>query len=290
MTGAEPLRRRIEEKAGVKVGDLRFFAAGNNTSLFLVDLKEGQRLVAKLANGDSKQSPKLDLEAWMLDYLAANSRLPVPEVIWAESDLLVMNYLATSGVIDREAEIVAAELLAKLHNIKAGRYGLERDTLIGPLHQPNNFSDNWLEFFRDKRLLYMAKAAFEEQRIDGKLLAHIEKLAGKLDRYIDNPAQPSLLHGDIWSGNVMATPGKITGFIDPAIYYGDPEIELAFATMFGTFGKNFFSAYNEISPIRDGFFEIRKDIYNLYPLLVHARLFGRAYAESVQKTVHRLAA
>lgn len=286
MSAAETLRNRIEEKAGGVV-DLRPFAAGNNASIFLIDLRDGRRLVAKAA---SRENTRLDLEGWMLKYLKANSRLPVPQVLWAEKDLLIMTYLPSAGIVDDRAETKAAELLADLHGIRAPYYGLEKDTLIGPLHQPNTLCTDWITFFRDHRLLHMAVTAFEEKRIDGALLKLIEKLAGRLDRYIDSPAQPSLLHGDIWGGNIMVTPGNINGFIDPAIYYGDPEIELAFTTMFGTFSKRFFECYNEISPLRAGFWEVRKDLYNLYPLLVHVRLFGRSYAESVQRTVQRLAA
>jgi len=283
----EKLRNRIEEKAGESVVDLRPFASGNNASLYLIDLKSGQRLVAKVARHPDAQ---LDLEGWMLKYLKANSRLPVPQVVWVEKSLLVMTYLGNSNVIDVGAEREAAELLAELHSVRAPYYGLEKDTLIGPLHQPNAPGKDWVAFFRDHRLLHMAKAAYEEKRIDEDLMRMIEKLAGKLDRYIDSSAPPSLLHGDLWGGNIMTLPGKITGFIDPAIYYGDPEIELAFSTLFGTFGERFFKRYGEIRPIREGFFETRRDLYNLYPLLVHARLFGRSYAQSVQQIVQRLAA
>jgi fructosamine-3-kinase len=81
--------------------------------------------------------------------------------------------------------------------------------------------------------------------------------------------------------------GRIAGFIDPAIYHADPEIELAFSTVFGTFGEPFFRRYAELRPIRPGFFEVRRDLYNLYPLLVHARLFGGGYRSQVSRIVSR---
>jgi len=95
------------------------------------------------------------------------------------------------------------------------------------------------------------------------------------------PVRPSLIHGDMWGGNVLAANGMITGFIDPALYFADPEIELAFTTLFSTFGDTFFSRYNEHRPLAPGFFEERRDLYNLYPLLVHVRLFGGSYVDSV---------
>jgi fructosamine-3-kinase len=92
----------------------------------------------------------------------------------------------------------------------------------------------------------------------------------------------------MWSGNVLTSSHKVNAFIDPAIYYADPEIELAFISLFATFGDRFFKRYAELHGIRDGFFEVRKDIYALYPLLVHARLFGGAYLEKIGQIVGRL--
>ena len=92
----------------------------------------------------------------------------------------------------------------------------------------------------------------------------------------------------MWGGNVLTREGRIAGFIDPAIYYADPEIELAFATLFGTFGDTFFARYREHRPLAPGFFDVRRDLYNLYPLLVHVRLFGGGYVGGVVRTVRRL--
>jgi fructosamine-3-kinase len=91
----------------------------------------------------------------------------------------------------------------------------------------------------------------------------------------------------MWGGNVLVDGGRIAAFIDPAIYHADPEIELAFSTLFGTYGDTFFRRYGEHRPIRPGFFEARRDIYNLYPLLVHTRLFGGQYAGQVDSILRR---
>jgi len=101
------------------------------------------------------------------------------------------------------------------------------------------------------------------------------------------PAKPSLIHGDAWTGNILALNDQIIGFLDPAIYFADAEIELAFTTLFGTFGDSFFGRYEEIRPIEPGFLEARLDIYNLYPLLVHVRLFGGSYVSSVERVLKR---
>lgn len=91
----------------------------------------------------------------------------------------------------------------------------------------------------------------------------------------------------MWTTNILAQGDRITGFIDPAIYYGHPEVELAFITLFGTFEQPFFDHYHEIRPISTGFFEERCDLYNLYPLLVHTRLFGGSYGTAIERTLHQ---
>ncbi len=229
----------------------------------------------------------LALEGAMLRYLAEGSALPVPAVLHAEDTLLLMDHVETEGGIDAAAEVHAGALLADLHDGTADAFGFEHDTLIGGLRQPNPWTPSWLDFFRDQRLLYMAREALDAGRLPAPLMSRIETLAGRLDRWIEEPARPSLVHGDMWTGNVLCRRGRIAAFIDPAIYYADAEIELAFSTLFGTFGTSFFESYQRRRPLKPGFFERRRDLYNLYPLLVHVRLFGGHYVSSVEGIVQR---
>ena len=138
--------------------------------------------------------------------------------------------------------------------------------------------------------MYMAREALVAGRLPHPTFARLENIAARLDTWIGDDATPSLIHGDMWGGNVLVKAGRITAFIDPAIYYADAEIELAFSTLFSTFGDAFFARYIELRPLRPGFFEHRRDLYNLYPLLVHVRLFGAAYVSQVEATLTRLGA
>ncbi len=133
----------------------------------------------------------------------------------------------------------------------------------------------------------MGRLALDAGRLPAGAFAALERLAGRLERYIEAGGRPALIHGDVWGGNVLARGGHIAAFVDPAIYFADPEIELAFSTLFGTFGEAFFERYGEIRPLAPGFFEARRDLYNLYPLLVHTRLFGGGYAASVAQILRR---
>ncbi|MCB0032860.1 MAG: fructosamine kinase family protein [Anaerolineales bacterium] len=267
-----------------RVTRLRPLHGGSVGEVYLAVLADGSRVVAKV---DESAEPQLHIEADMLNYLAENSELPVPTVHFAYPALLIMDYVEGDSRFSPAAERQAAELLAALHSISAPQFGFEQDTLIGGLHQPNTPSDSWLDFFREQRLMFMGQEAHRKGWLSAALLGRLARFCAELERWLEEPARPSLIHGDVWTTNVLADGDKISAFIDPAIYYADPEIELAFTTLFGTFGEAFFGRYNEIRPLREGFFEERRDIYNLYPLLVHVCLFGGSYVHSVERILKR---
>ncbi len=271
----------IEDITGTRPLGVSGLSGGCVAEVYKVRMPEGLFLVAKTGGPGSG----LAVEGFMLDYLGQNSALPVPEVLHASDTFLLMTYIPSPGGLNARSQAHGADLLSALHDITDETYGFERDTLIGGLRQPNPQNPCWIDFFRDHRLLYMARQALDAGRLPGSLMGRIETLAGKLDRRLTEPDRPSLIHGDMWTGNVLCSGDGIVGFVDPAIYYADAEIELAFSTLFGTFGDAFFRRYAERRPIRPGFFEERRDLYNLYPLLVHVRLFGGSYVGSVDRTL-----
>ena len=252
--------------------------------VYKVDLADGTIVVAKV---DREGTSHLEREAYMLRYLAAESELPVPEVYHGSETLLLMEFVEGSSRLSAGAERHAAELLAGLHGSTVGAYGHERDTLIGSLNQPNPWTESWVEFFREQRLLYLARVAHGAGRLPAEDLKRLERLGDQLDDHLEEPGRPSLIHGDVWSANVLAKGDRITAFLDPAIYHADPEIELAFISLFNSFGDSFFERYAEIRSIRPSFFEGRRDLYNLYPLLVHVYFFGGGYLDSVRSILRR---
>jgi len=283
------LKDKLEAALGSPVVEAGSLPVGFGLTGLTLKLADGRRLAVKARQGVGSGKPSLELEAYMLGELARLSDLPVPLVHHAEPDLLVMDFIAhDGGGITRSVERHAGELIARLHATKREGFGYERDTLIGPLAQPNPKSPRWVPFFRDQRLLFMARQAHDERCLPSSLLHRIERLAERIDDYLVEPAFPSLLHGDLWTGNVLVRGGRIAGLVDPAIYCGHPEIELAFATLFGTFGEAFFEAYEGQVKLEPGFHEERREIYNLYPRLVHVRLFGSGYLAGIEETLSRL--
>ncbi len=278
------LAEGIEASLGEGLKSARPMGGGCIGEVYRVDLDSGTTLVAKV---DREGKSHLEREAYMLTYLREKSELPVPEVYHGSETLLLMEFVEGSSRFSEGAERHAAELLSALHGITADSYGHERDTLIGSINQPNPPTKSWTEFFRDQRLLYLANVAHDAGRLPSEDLKRIEQLAGKLDGYLEEPEQPSLIHGDVWSANVLGKGDRISAFLDPAIYHADAEIELAFISLFNSFGEPFLERYAEIRPIGPDFLEVRRNLYNLYPLLVHVYFFGGSYLASVRSTLRR---
>jgi fructosamine-3-kinase len=283
------LKTRLHEALGSRVIEATPLSVGFGLTGLTITLADGRRLAVKAGKANRGGPDGLKLEAFMLGELARLSELPVPRVHYAARDLLVMDFIKNDGGgISESVERHAGEIIAKLHATPRERFGYARDTLIGPLVQPNPEASHWVPFFRDHRLLHMAREAHREGRLPLVLLKRIERLAERIGDYLSEPSFPSLLHGDLWTGNVLVCEGRIAGFVDPAIYFGSPEIELAFTTMFGTFGEPFFEAYESLMPLEAGFHELRASLYNLYPSLVHVRLFGAGYLAGIERTLARL--
>lgn len=250
--------------------------------VYRLDFDDRPPLVAKVAAGGG-----LAIEGFMLDYLAEKTALPVPATRHVSEELLLMDYVEHVSGRSAAAEVDAAERLATLHGITAREYGFERDTVIGALPQPNSWTENWCDFYREQRLLVMGLIARESGRLPAETHRQLERFCLQLENFIDQPPAPGLVHGDVWSGNVLFGESRVAAFIDPAIYYADPEVEIAYIELLSTFGAAFNRRYRELRPLRPGYTEGRRDVYNLFPLLVHTEICGPPYAQMVQDILNR---
>src|SRR4029079_10086854 len=162
MIGSE-IRAELETKLGSRVVEASSLPVGFGLTGLRIALADGRRLAVKASQAGESCGSHLELEAYMLDALARLSELPVPQVHYADADLLAMDFIETDGGgITESVQRHAGELIAKLHATKREQFGYARDTLSGPLRQPNQVSSRWVPFFRDHRLLFMAKAAHRE--------------------------------------------------------------------------------------------------------------------------------
>ncbi|RXJ90880.1 fructosamine kinase [Arcobacter sp. CECT 8983] len=174
--------------------------------------------------------------------------------------------------------------LAKLHKVSFEKYGLENDNYIGLSKQSNILSDNWGEFFFEYRLLFqisLIKNSLLALEFETILNKNRVKIISFLNKYVD---KPSLVHGDLWSGNVLVDKNEKVYLIDPSVYFAHREVDIAMTHIFGGFTKEFYEAYNEEYPLEQEF-ETRKEIYNLYHYLNHYNLFGSSYLGECKKRI-----
>ncbi|MBN2471676.1 MAG: fructosamine kinase family protein [Anaerolineae bacterium] len=276
----------VETALGTTIKETGMVYGGDINQAAQLTLHGGDRVFIKWNRGVAPDF--FVAEANGLRALAEAGAIRVPAVLAVGSDpaYLVTEWVESGGRGQMGmdfAERLGHELAA-LHNHFGSQHGLEDDNYIGSLRQPNARTASWVEFYRDQRI--GAQMAIARQR--GKLPAAREKALERLQNWLpvfldDAAIQPSLLHGDLWGGNYMVAANGDPVLIDPAVYYGHREIDLAMTELFGGFSPGFYSAYNEVYAL-DGY-EQRRLLYQLYPLLVHMNLFGGGYAARVDAIV-----
>ncbi|KAA0215314.1 MAG: fructosamine kinase [Leptolyngbya sp. PLA3] len=273
---------RIAQTLGLSPVRVSPLYGGCVAEVYLAEFPGGRRMVVKI---DRRPRAMLDREGFMLGMLRERSAFPVPEVIACEPGLLAMEYITHEGGPDDAGREQLARLVADLHGIAGPGYGLDRHTLIGPLEQPNQWTDNWAAFYAEQRVRHFARHAHREGQLPAGLLTRCERLADRMGDLLGPGEGACLIHGDLWAGNVLWRGGLVAGIIDPAVYYAEREVELTFMELFGSFGDRFWSAYCEHRPLRDGFFEQRIHAYRVYPLLVHVSLFGDGYIDPLVREI-----
>ena len=169
--------------------------------------------------------------------------------------------------------------LAALHRCSKDFFGLDHNNYIGSLRQFNHQQTSWVNFFIEQRLNVQLKLAIDSGMMDSKWLNEFESLYAKLPAMLPEE-KPSLLHGDLWGGNLITDEKGEPCLIDPAVYFGSREADLAMTKLFGGFDDEFYTSYQHTFPLQPGY-DKRFDIYNLYPLLVHVNLFGGSYKSAV---------
>jgi fructosamine-3-kinase len=238
----------------------------------------------------SAPSERLPTEARMLGDIN-KYKIAVPRVYDVSDTHLLMAYIPTETVPKELQEHRAADLLASLHSIGNDErmYGYWYDTTIGPFEQKNEQTQyNWALFFGQMRIMPMARICYDKGVISKGMLDRLEVLCHTLYRRIDmSKITPSLLHGDLWSGNILFNMNEAV-LIDPALYFGDREMELAFILMFNTFGRDFFDTYTRTYPLSEDFYDVKVPLYQIYPFLVHVALYGHAYVGGLEERLERL--
>lgn len=228
-------------------------------------------------------------EASSLQIIAQTQLFNIPEIIKYgttnnDFQFLILEWLERGEALPENWQKLGHQM-AKFHQISNENFGWDEDNYIAILIQPNQNKSSWAEFYTDNRILPMVKLLYDKEMLSQKEVKSAEKLCDDLTN-IFPIEKPSLIHGDFWNGNIFTREdGEIT-LIDPAIYYGHREMDIAMADLFGGFDDNFFNAYNEVFPLQENF-EDRKQFAQLYPLLIHAFLFQGYYIKDVKSILKK---
>jgi fructosamine-3-kinase len=259
-------------------------SGGDINDAFDVRLGDGRSVFVK-SNADAP-SAMFPAEARGLGLLAEAKALRVPNVLGVSSPGDPVPFLALelvyAGARVRDFDEHLGRGLAALHRYGTPGFGLDHDNYIGSLPQSNRARPSWAQFYENERLAPQLARAVSENRASAGMRRGFERLFARLVDLLGPEEPPSRLHGDLWGGNLHTDEHGAPCLIDPAVYGGHREIDLAMMRLFGGFGERVFSAYAEAFPLAPGASE-RVPLYQLYPLMVHVNLFGGGYAASVER-------
>lgn len=246
---------------------------------------EGQSYFVKVNDGHMRHMFDAEYAGLLELHNAQAIRVPQPIVVGeskGQAWLVLENMELGHGGNSR----MAGEQLALMHRHQAQQYGWSIDNTIGSTLQINHQEDEWVRFWSEYRLGFQLELAVRNG-FAGHLQQQGEKLLEGIHLLMDHDPVPSLLHGDLWGGNIGYQSDGTPVIYDPAVYYGDREADIAMTELFGGFGADFYAAYNAVWPLDSGY-AVRKTLYNLYHILNHANMFGGGYAGQAQGMIDRL--
>ena len=293
---AHPLITLLEKAGYGADWQLRAISGGCIVQSFAAQNLNGRRFFIKYHPNPPDQF--FSAEAAGLKALADTKTVPTPELVDVGEQFLILQQLNPITAIDygkidrRPVWRRIGRQLAELHRQPVAQFGFHRMTYCGLTPQPNPGYDCGIRFFAEQRLLFQAELAARAGLLTPRQLAQLETIANRLSDWL--PEQPAaLVHGDLWSGNVLLAQVDPDGaasqacayLIDPSVYYGWAEAELAMTRLFGGFDSSFYQAYWELNPFAAGW-EQRIPLYNLYHLLNHLNLFGKSYLGQVMEIVN----
>jgi fructosamine-3-kinase len=284
------LKAQLEARLEARVVSTESVSGGDINDAFCAELGDGRRVFVKT----NRRAPfgMFPAEARGLEWLRRAGALRIPEVLAVAEANEPEQYLVLEWIEPgRPAGDFDERLgrgLAELHRCEVPGFGLDHDNFIGSLPQANGPSENWSEFFRTRRLEPQLARLLAAGRASFSLRRGFERLFERLPELLGPKEPAARLHGDLWGGNLHVGETGEPCLIDPAVYGGHREIDLGMMRLFGGFSERVFDAYAEAYPLAPGASE-RVPLCQLYPLLVHANLFGGSYVGSVERVIAKYA-
>ncbi len=287
MKTNEQLLGRIQTLLNANVLTLTPLSGGSISSTYRADLDGGSSVFIKT---EPQHSDMFAKEANGLNELRKAETLLIPEVISVSEEMLILEFLpASSPAHPSHFFEEFGKRLARLHRTIGEHFGFRENNYIGATVQMNlpQFH-SWKEFFVVNRMEFQFRLAESNGYRDAEIRSLFRKMEPLIERIIQNDGErPALLHGDLWSGNFLCTGNDTPALIDPAVYYGHREMDLAMTLLFGGFGEAFYASYHDAYPLNDEW-KRRCDLYTLYHLFNHLNLFGESYYPQIYGTMRSL--
>jgi fructosamine-3-kinase len=271
----------LEQALGARASQSRRLGGGDINDAFEVTLTDGRTVFVK--TNRSPPQGMFPAEARGLEWLDQAGALRVPQVLASSESFLALEFLRSARRQPGFDETLGRGLAA-LHAFGSPSFGLGYDNFIGRLPQSNRMAPDWPSFYWTERLEPQLQLASDRGLIGGGPMRRFQRLQQELPNLAGDTEPPARLHGDLWGGNLHVDEDGAPCLIDPAVYGGHREIDLAMMRLFGGFGARVFDAYEEAYPLSPGASE-RVSLYQLYPLLVHVNLFGSTYVGSLERAL-----
>lgn len=277
----------IGQQLNITILNYQPLSGGDISNVYLLETLN-QRLVLK-ENTNSNALALIHAEQLGLSTIAATKTIQTPDIFlcdtFQDGTFLLMEYIESKRPDKADFERLG-QAVGHLHRVSTTSFGFPQNNFIGSLTQSNTNHTSWLHFYVSQRLLPQFQLALEQNLLSKEEIPSKAILLENGTSLFEN-IQPSLLHGDLWSGNFLIATDGTPYLIDPAVYYGHSEVDIAMTRLFGGFGATFYDAYQEIHPSNNGA-SIRQNWYQLYYLLVHLNMFGRGYYGQVKRVFESL--
>jgi fructosamine-3-kinase len=252
-----------------------------------IELNNNKSYVLKYYEKENIGFNSIISEAKSLIYLYKIFPSIIPKISFFSHELLIIDFIKHNGIKHNDYQKILAREIIKIHSKTNKNYGFHFNSQIGAQEQPNKNSLNWKDFFKNQRIYPIYELINKSNKMPDRINAGLEKLIKNLENLIPSNPTPRLLHGDLWEGNILFNNGDLVGLIDPGIFFGHNEFELAYLSWFNYVDISFFNNYSERIPLEKSYFEY-EPVYQIYYSLLNVYLWDRGYINDVYRLIKKL--